>query len=154
MHWTSLPLVVTSLSMAMPYFAAVETGNVITAVCWGVLTTTSTLLHLTKRPFHVYGYNNTIPWLFIADFLALKACAARAVVDGFVAGPMGLLMTSIVLSYASIIFYGGQLFKKFVHDSKNPDIAIVTHMSVHLIAALGSTGLVYLRAFKNGQQLS
>lgn len=154
MYITNVPLILTSLAMSMPYFVGMSLGNYWTAACWGVLTTTSTLVHLTKRPFHLYGDKNVIPWLYAIDVLALNTCAARAIVDGWQSGPFGLLLTAIVLGYSALIFYGGRAYQLFVYDIHNPIVAIVTHMSVHIVSALGGTALLYVQAFKNGERNS
>ncbi len=154
MYVTNIPLILTSLTMAMPYYAAMTKENYWTAACWGTLTTTSTLLHITKRPFHIYGPNNVIPWLYTLDILALYTCAVRSVVDGWRTGPFGLLLAALVLGYSALIFHGGRAYQRFVYDTRNLDVAIVTHMSVHLVSALGGTALLYVQAFKNGEQNS
>lgn len=154
MYLSNVPLILSSLTFAMPYYAAFDTGNILTAACWCLLTTTSTLVHATKRPFHIYGHGNCIPTLYTADVVALNICALRAIMDGWAGGPIGLLMTAIVLSYAAIVFYGGRYFGAFVYDRSQPVHAMLGHVSVHLLSAIGCTGVIYLRAFKNGLTIS
>jgi hypothetical protein len=149
MHITSLPLVFSSLTFLIPYFAAIETGNYITAVCMGALTTTSTILHITKRPYHIHGRGNCFPGLLMLDTLVLNISGIRSLVDGWNGGLPGICMTIITLSYAMFMFYLGEYYGKFVYD-KYLDMSILSHMSVHLLASIGNTGIIYLRALKNG----
>ena len=151
MHPTNLPLVLSSLTFALPYFAAIDTGNTITAVCWCALTCTSTLVHLTKQPFHIHGPGNCIPWLYTLDVAVLYAAVVRALIDGWCGGWVGFLMSTSIISYAGVMFYTGR--QRFVYDT-HLDMSILSHFSVHLLSSMGGTGVIYLRAFKNGQELS
>ncbi len=153
MYPTNLPLVLSSLLFALPYFAAVETGNIWSAIPWGVLTVTSTLVHLTKRPFHLYGDRNCIPWLYSTDVVALYIATARGVYDGWMSGSVGMILATVAVLYANIMFYVGQSIGRFVYD-KSVDMSILSHMTVHLLASFSATGAIYIRAFKNGQSLS
>jgi hypothetical protein len=151
MHPSSLPLVLSSLSFVFPYALAYEYENYASAFAWGFLTTTSTLVHITKRPFHLYGPGNCIPWLYSLDVLALYICVARALIDGFYGGFIGMSMAVSVISYAGIIFYTGHAYRTFVYDS-NVLFALLSHLSVHLLASFGAVGVICLRhlALKNG----
>jgi hypothetical protein len=146
MHITNIPLIVSSLCFLFPFYAAVETQNVWSAVGWGALTCTSTLLHITKQPYHIHGPGNCIPWLYSLDVTVLYAASARAVLDGWMGGPVGFTMAVVVVAYAMTMFYTG---KRFVYDT-HLDLSIVSHMSVHMLAAIGATAVLYLRALKNG----
>jgi len=151
MYLTSLPLVLSSLTFALPYFAAVDTGNALTAACWGALAVTSTAVHLTKRPYHLFGSDNCIPWLYTLDVVVLYVAVVRALIDGWYGGWVGFFMSSSIISYAAVMFYTGR--QKFVYDT-HLDMSILSHFSVHLLSSFGGTGVIYLRAFKNGQGLS
>jgi hypothetical protein len=149
MHITNFPLIGTSLMFLIPFYAAVDTQNTVTAVCWGALTCTSTLVHITKQPYHLYGPGNVIPWLYALDVAALYVAVVRALMDGWAGGPLGFFMSSFVISYAAVMFYGGQRWKRFVYDT-HLDMAILSHATVHLLSSLGGAGVIYLRALKNG----
>jgi hypothetical protein len=151
MYITSVPLVVSSLCFLLPFYAAVETQNLWSAIGWGVLTGTSTMLHITKRPYHIYGPGNCIPWLYTLDTIVLYGASTRAVLDGYYGGPVGVAMAVIVVAYAMVMFYTGN--QRFAFDPR-VDMSIVSHMSVHLLASIGATGVLYLKALKNGQQIS
>jgi hypothetical protein len=153
MHITNVPLILSSLTFALPYFAAIEMNNIPTAVCWGALTCMSTLVHVTKQPYHIHGPGNCIRWLYVLDCAALYACALRSVMDGYAAGPAGVGIAIIVLGYAAIVFYGGSHHNTFVYDRTRPDMAILIHASTHLLSAVGCTGVVYMRAFKTNVNL-
>jgi hypothetical protein len=153
MHITNLPLVLSSLTFILPYFAAIETGNYYSAIPWGALTCTSTLVHITKRPYHIYGSGNCIPCLYIVDVYVLYVVILRALIDGWIAGMVGMFMSGTVVCYAGCLFYFGQSFGKFVF-SKDPEMAILSHASVHLLASFGGIGVIYMRAFKNGLENS
>jgi hypothetical protein len=60
-------------------------------------------------------------------------------------------MAVIVVAYAMVMFYTGN--QRFAFDPR-VDMSIVSHMSVHLLASIGATGVLYLKALKNGQQIS
>jgi hypothetical protein len=151
MHITNIPLIFTSLTFLIPFYAAVDTHNTITMVCWGALTCTSTLLHTTKQPYHIHGPGNCIPWLYAVDVVTLYAAVLRAIVDGWYGGPMGTLITTMVISYAGVLFYGGQWKRRFVYDP-SAEMSILSHASVHLMTSLAGAGVIYIRALKNGQQ--
>jgi hypothetical protein len=151
MYLTSLPLVLSSLTFAIPYFAAVETDNLRTAICWGALACTSTFVHLTKRPYHLYGDGNCIPWLYTLDVAVLYVAVVRALIDGWYGGWLGIFMSVSIISYAAVVFYTGG--RRFVYDTQL-DMSILSHLSVHLLASFGGTGVIYMRAFKNGHELS
>lgn len=153
MHVTNLPLVLTSLSFLIPLYAAIETQNVTTTVCWTALTGTSVLLHITKRPYHLHGPGNCIPVLYAMDMTAVVIAMGRALVDGWTAGPIGFLVSSLVILYAIVVFLGGQCWDTFVY-SRIPEFGILSHASVHLLASLGGAGVIYLRALKNGLETS
>ena len=153
MHITNVPLILSSLTFALPYFAAVEVDNITTAVCWGALTCMSTLVHITKQPYHLHGQGNCIPVLYFLDCTALYICAVRAVMDGYAAGPAGAMIAAIVLGYAAVVFYGGSYHNTFVYDRTRPDMSILIHVSTHLLSSVGCTGLVYLRALKTNANL-
>lgn len=152
-HLTNIPLVLSSLTFVIPYFAAIETHNPYSAVCWGALTCTSTFVHITKRPHHIYGPGNCIPCLYAMDILALYFAVIRALVDGYFGGIVGLLMSCTIVTYAGFVFYVGRYLDKFVFD-KYVDMSILSHVSVHLLASFGGTAVIYLRAFKNGLENS
>jgi hypothetical protein len=153
MHVTNLPLVLTSLSFLIPLYAAVETQNVPTTVCWSALTCTSVLLHITKRPYHLHGPGNCIPVLYAMDMTVVYIAMGRALMDGWGGGPAGLLASSIVIAYAAIVFLGGQCWNTFVY-SRVPEFSILSHASVHLLSSVGGAGVIYLRALKNGHETS
>ena len=147
MHLTNLPLIVTSLSFLLPYFAAHETNNPTSAFVWGTLTITSTLLHATKQPYHLYGPGNCIGWLYFVDTAALYAATARAVVDAWIAGSVSRWMALVTVLYAGTMFYGGNLTSQFVY-SPSVEMAILSHATVHLLAAWGGTAAIYARALR------
>ncbi len=149
MHITNIPLVLTSLTFALPYFAAIETGNYYSAIPWGALTCTSTLVHITKQPYHIHGPGNCVPWLYVMDVFTLYAAVARALIDGWYGGAIGFFMSTTVIGYAACMFYIGDSMKRFVFD-KRVDMAILSHATVHLLSSFGGVGVLYLRAFKNG----
>ena len=149
MHPTSLPLVLTSLSFLIPLYAAVDTQNRPTSVCWTALTCTSLLLHITKRPYHIHGPGNCIPALYVMDVTAVGTAMTRAVMDGWYGGPVGVVASLIVIAYAALVFLAGDRWQTFAY-SRIPEFAILSHASVHLLASIGSTGVIYLRALKNG----
>jgi hypothetical protein len=149
MHITNLPLVLTSLTFLLPFYAAVETRNTITMVCWGALTCTSTLLHITKQPYHIHGPGNCIPWLYAMDLAALYVAVVRALTDGWYGGPTGFFMSTLIVSYAGGMFYIGQWQRRFVYDPYL-DMSILSHATVHLLSSIGGAGVIYLRALKNG----
>lgn len=145
MHITNIPLVASSLTFLLPYYTAVSYKNYYSAVAWGSLACTSTLLHTTKRPFHIYGHGNCIPWLYNLDVLALYACIIRSVIDSSHIGLMGYAITSIVVGYAGLLFYGGKESNRFVYD-KHLDMSILSHLSTHLISSIGGVCIISLRA--------
>jgi hypothetical protein len=147
MHPTNLPLMFTSLSFLLPYFAAHETNNPTSAFVWGTLTVTSTLVHTTKQPYHLYGPGNCIGWLYAVDTLALYAATARAVVDAWAAGPVSRWMAGLTILYASAMFYGGHAISQFVY-SPSVEMAILSHATTHLLAAWGGTTVLYARALR------
>jgi hypothetical protein len=151
MHITNIPLVFTSLTFLIPFYAAIDTQNTITTVCWGVLTCTSTLVHITKQPYHIHGPGNCIPWLYAVDVVAVYVAVLRAIVDGLYGGPMGTVIMALIISYAGVIFYGGQWKRKFVYDP-SVEVSILSHASIHLLTSLAGTGVIYIRALKNGHQ--
>lgn len=104
MHITNIPTILSSLTFLLPFYAAVDTGNAITAFHWGALTTTSLLLHITKQPFHIHGHGNCIPILQLADTLVVYAVIVRAQIDGYYAGPAGLLVSMGVVFWARLSF--------------------------------------------------
>lgn len=146
MHLTNLPQVASSLTFLIPYFAAVETDNLISAVLWGTLATTSVLLHITKKPYHLHGPGNCLPYLYELDQIVLYATGARATYDGL----YGNLPTAIMVPVFIWIVYHtlGYPFKRDV------EFSIYSHTTIHLIGALGGTAVLYGRAFKNGQESS
>lgn len=147
MHLTNLPLIGTSLLFLMPFYAAVDTQNDLSVLTWGALTCTSTFVHITKRPFHIHGPGNVIPWLYALDVSALYAVAFRCMVDGWHGGPLGVAMTGLVIGCAVVFFHTQH---QFVHDPR-ADVSILYHATTHALTALGGVGLMYLRAFKNGR---
>jgi hypothetical protein len=149
MHITNVPLILTSLTFLIPFYAAIETQNTETTVCWGALTCTSLLLHTTKQPYHIHGPGNCIPWIYAMDVVALYVAVIRALTDGWYAGPMGFFTASIIVAYAGIVFYVGQWQRRFVYDPY-VDMSIFSHASVHLLSSIGGAGVIYLRALKNG----
>lgn len=153
MHPTNIPLVLSSLTFLFPFFAAVETQNVWTAVPWGALAITSTLVHLTKCPYHIYGPGNCIPWLYTLDVGVLYIATLRAVYDSWIAGSVAPFLATIAVLYANVMFYVGQYTKRFVYDT-HLDMSILSHVTVHLLASFGTTATIYIRAFKNGQSIS
>lgn len=153
MHITNIPLILSSLTFVLPYFAAIETHNYSTALCWGALSCTSTLVHITKQPYHIHGPGNCIPFLYITDVFVLYSVITRALIDGWYGGIVGMFMSGTVVCYAGCLFYFGQSFGKFVF-SKDPEMAILSHVSVHLLASFGGIGVIYMRAFKNGLENS
>lgn len=153
MHITNLPLVLSSLTFAIPYFAAIETQNYLTAGSWGALAVTSTLVHITKQPYHLHGPGNCIPWLYAMDVAVLYNTVFRSLIDGYYGGLIGFFMSTAVITYAGVLFYVGKHLDKFVFD-KSVDMAILSHVSVHLLSSFGGTGVIYLRAFKNGLETS
>jgi hypothetical protein len=68
--------------------------------------------------------------------------------DGYASGPAGLAISGIVLGYAAIVFYGGSYHNTFVYDHTRPDMAILIHVSTHLLSSMGCMALLYMRAFK------
>lgn len=146
MHITNLPLVFTSMMMMVPYFTAVSVENYWTAGCWGALTTSSILVHMTKIPYHIHGPGNAVPWLEKLDNLFIYMSAARALMDGWYGGPIAFTMSVVVLSYASLVFHAGQYYNTFVFE-RTPHIYITFHGSVHLLSAMGGTAVILLRAF-------
>lgn len=153
MHPTNLPLVLSSLTILFPYLAAIETNNLWSAIPWGALTVTSTLVHLTKRPYHLYGPGNCIPWLYTADVVVLYIATTRATYDAWIAGSVSPLLALVTIVYANVMFYWGQHTGRFVYD-KHLDMSILSHMTVHLLASFAATAAIYARAFKNGPVLS
>lgn len=153
MHPTSIPLVLSSLSFAVPYFAAIETGAPWSGIPWAALMVTSVFVHLTKRPYHLHGPGNCIPWLYAADIVMLHVATARGTYDAWFAGSISLFLTCIAILYANLIFYVGESAKRFVYD-QHLDLSILSHVTVHLLAASSATAVIYARAFKNGQSLS
>jgi hypothetical protein len=153
MDITNIPTVLSSLTFLLPFYAAVDTQNAITAFCWGALTTTSILLHVTKRPFHLHGHENCIPALLTMDTLAVYIASVRAMVDGYYAGPIGFSISSGVLLWGTIMFHIGRLGGMFVFDPR-ADISILSHVSLHLLSSFGGTGVIYLRSLKNGLETS
>lgn len=149
MHITNLPLIMTSLSFLLPFYAAIDTQNTYSTLCWGALTCTSTLVHITKQPYHIHGPGNVIPWLYAMDVAALYVAVVRALMDGWAGGAAGFFMSSSIISYAAVMFYVGQRWKRFVYDT-HLDMAILSHATVHLLSSFGGAGVIYLRAFKNG----
>jgi hypothetical protein len=149
MHITSIPLVLSSLSFACPYFVAISTGNIYSAVAWGCLTTTSTLVHITKKPYHLHGPGNCIGWLYSLDVVALYLCVVRSLIDGWAGGPIAFGMALTTIGYAGLMFYAGQRLDKFVYDS-HLDMSILSHFTVHLLSSFGGVGVLSLRALKNG----
>ena len=149
MHITNIPLILSSLSFACPYFVAVSTGNMYSAFAWGCLTCTSTLVHSTKQPFHLYGPGNCIGWLYALDVGALYLCVVRSLIDGWAGGPTAFAMALTTIGYAGVMFYGGQRLGKFVYDTYL-DMSILSHFTVHLLSSFGGVGVLCLRALKNG----
>lgn len=147
MHITNIPTILSSLTFLLPFYAAVDTGNATSAFYWGVLTTTSVLLHSTKRPFHLHGDGNCIPVLQLADSVAVYAILVRSQMDGYYAGPIGLVISVGVVVWGAIIFHIGRMLSMFAFD-RRPDISIVSHVSLHLLASFGGVGVIYLRALK------
>lgn len=153
MHITNIPTILSSLTFLLPFYAAVDTGNAITAFHWGALTTTSLLLHITKQPFHIHGHGNCIPILQLADTLVVYAVIVRAQIDGYYAGPAGLLVSMGVVFWGAIVFHIGRALGMFAFDPRG-DISILSHVSLHLLASFGGSGVIYLRALKNGLEKS
>ena len=153
MHVTNIPLILSSFTFLLPYLAAIETCNYSSAICWGALLCTSSLVHITKRPFHIHGNGNCIPVLYIADVFALYVVLLRSIIDGWYAGIFGICMNGIVVIYSAYLFYVGQSFSKFVF-SKDVEISIVSHISLHLLSSFGGIGVIYMRAFKNGREFA
>ena len=137
----------------IPYFAAVETHNYYTAICWAALTCTSTMVHITKQPYHIHGPGNCIPWLYALDVAVLYVAVVRALIDGYYGGAVGFFMSSTIIIYAGSVFYVGQYLNKFIFD-KYVDMALLSHVSVHLLCSFGGTGVICYRAFKNGLENS
>ena len=149
MHLTNVPLILSSLCFLVPCFSAVDTGNTASAVAWGALTVTSTLLHATKQPFHLHGPGNCIPWLYTVDVATLYVATLRACYDAWIGGSVGPVLACVTVSYACLVFYGGQRTKRFAFDPRL-DMSILSHATMHCIAAWGATAAIYIRAFKNG----
>ena len=153
MHITNIPTVLSSLTFLLPFYAAVETQNAITAFCWGALTTTSVVLHVTKKPFHLHGHGNCIPAIADMDTVAVYMAVVRALMDGYYAGPIGFSISSGVLLWGLIVFHIGRLGGMFVFDPR-ADMSILSHVSLHLLSSFGGTGVIYLRSLKNGLEPS
>jgi hypothetical protein len=149
MHSTSVPLILSSLSFLLPYFAAVETGNSASAAAWGTLAVTSTLVHITKEPFHIHGPGNVIPWLYAVDVVALYIATARGCYDAWMSGSVLPWIAGTTVAYANVMFYAGQHTGRFVYDA-HLDTSILSHLTTHLLAAWAGTAAIYSRAFKNG----
>ena len=153
MHVTSIPTVLSSMIFLMPFYAAVETQNPTSAFCWGALTTTSVFLHITKQPFHIHGLDNCIPVLQYADSVAIYAVLMRSLVDGYSAGPVGMTMAFLAIAWGALVFHIGRPLGRFAFDPR-PDISILSHVSIHVVSAMGGTGVLYMRALKNGLESS
>jgi hypothetical protein len=147
MHVTNIPLILSSITFILPYFAAIDTDNYSSAVLWGALTCTSTLVHITKRPYHIHGDGNCIPFLYRADVFVLYSVLLRAIIDSWYGGIIGIIMVGIVIFYSGFLFYFGKSFNKFVF-SKDPETSILSHASVHLVASFGGVSVLYMRALK------
>lgn len=144
MHLTNLPLVLTSFSFLVPYFAAHETNNPTSAFVWGTLTITSVLLHTTKQPYHLYGPGNCIGWVLALDTVALYSATARAVVDAWVAGSVSRWMAVATVLYAGTMFFSGPRLAY----SPSVEMSTLSHATVHLLAAWGGTAVIYARALR------
>jgi hypothetical protein len=144
MHITNLPLVGSSLTFLLPYYLAISYENYISATAWGALTCTSTLVHITKQPFHLYGPGNCIPWLYTLDLFVLYGCIGRSIIDAWYGGPLGIGIALSFIFYAGTAFYYGENSKRFVYD-KRVHISILSHMSVHIVTTLSAIGVLTLR---------
>lgn len=153
MYITNLPTIFSSLTLLLPFYAAVDTNNPATAFCWGALTTTSVFLHITKKPFHLYGHGNCIPVLLYIDMFTVYVTLIRALIDGYFAGLMGITISLGVIAWGGIVFHFGRITDRFAFD-RRADISILSHVSLHLLASFGGTGVIYLRALKNGLETS
>ena len=153
MHLANVPFLLTSLSFLVPWSAARDTGNTLSATTWGTLTVTSILLHATKEPYHLHGPGNCVGWILIVDTAALYAATARAIADAWVGGSVGPFMAAITVLYAGVMFYGGYMLDRFAFD-RYADMSILSHATIHLLAAWGGTAAIYIRAFKNGHPSS
>ncbi len=143
MDVSNLPLVLSSLTFLGPYFLAASEG-LPSAVYWGALTVTSTLLHITKRPFHIYGAGNCIPELYTLDLIALHVTALGTLVEGIQVGLPGILLVAAVIAYATVHFHVGQAYSMLVYDPR-PWVSILSHASVHLATSIGGLALLLLR---------
>lgn len=146
MHLTNLPQIASSLTLLIPYFAAAETGNTISAIFWGTLAGTSVLLHTTKRPYHLHGPGNCLPILYEVDQVVLYATGLRGLYDGW----YGNVPTALVVPIFIAVVYH-YLRYPFHRDL---EFSLYSHATIHLMAALGGTAVIYARAFKNGQESS
>ena len=153
MHLTNIPTILSSLTFLLPFYASVDTRNVISAFGWGALTTTSLFLHITKKPVHIYGHGNCIPILEQIDLGMVYAIIIRSQIDGYYAGPIGLFVSMGVVVWGTIVFHIGRMMGMFVYDPR-ADISILSHVSLHLLASFGGAGVIYLRALKNGLEKS
>ena len=146
MYLTNLPQVASSLTFLIPYFVAVETENYISAAMWGSITCTSVLLHITKKPYHLYGPGNCVPYLFELDQILLYATGARATYDGLYGNPPIAVVVPVFIWIAYHTL--GYPFKRDV------EFSIYSHVTIHLLGAIGGAAVLYGRAFKNGQESS
>lgn len=152
MYITNLPLILSSFFFLLPSYAGFQFVNYSSAIPWGALTLTSSLLHFTKRPYHIYGNNNCVAWLYNADVIILYICSLRSIIDSLHGGPIAIVIACIVISYNVLLFYGGQRFNKFVYDSY-VDMSLLSHFSVHLVSAMGGVSVICLRELREKNTL-
>lgn len=148
MYLANLPFVASSLTFLIPFYAAIEVNNKITALCWISLTGTSLALHITKKPFYIYGRGNCIPWLETLDTLVVNISVIRSIIDGWRGGPAGIAIVTFILSYSYFMFYIGNKLNRFAFDI-NFYKSTASHLSIHLLSSLGGTSIIYLGAINN-----
>ncbi len=153
MYWINLPLILSSFTFAIPCVVAFELQNVSSAICWGSLAVTSSLVHATKKPYHLHGPNNCIPWLYAMDIIVLYCVAIQSMIDGWQSGPIGLFLSTSVIGYSAILFYGGKAYKKFVYDT-SIETQILSHLSTHLLSSFGGCAVLLLRSYCKGSLIS
>ena len=151
MYATSVPLVITSLGFLIPSYVAYFQQNYLTSAAYGFLSTTSTLVHTTKEPFHIYGPGNCNAFLLFLDIFAVALCGIRIAIDGWTAGSIAFAIALLVILFTNVIFYVGQYYETLVYD-RRIEVSLPSHLTVHIVGIVGTLIVLWMReaALKNG----
>lgn len=145
MHISNLPLVLTSVCvLTVPYFYGLQTNNLPIAIAWGGLSVSSIFLHITKRPYHLYGHANCIPFFFWMDQAFIYASLGTNIYNATFLHVSDQMVCLLAIAFAGTLFFVGRYTNSLSYD-KRWYVNVPSHMMIHIVTAGATTYLVQKR---------